>query len=188
MKNDINQINQEIADRIRELRELKEMSVDQMAQALSVTPERYQVLESGSEDISASKLNQIAQLFNVDLALLLTGKESRMNTFTVTRAGKGVTVERRKQYQYQALAANFTGKHGEPFLVTCPAKGEDAAVSLNTHPGQEMDYILEGCLKVVICGNEIILNPGDTIFFDSSHPHGMAALGNSPAKFIAIIM
>ena len=136
MKNDINQINQEIADRIRELRELKEMSVDQMAQALSVTPERYQVLESGSEDISASKLNQIAQLFNVDLALLLTGRESRMNTFTVTRAGKGVTVERRKQYQYQALAANFTGKHGEPFLVTCPAKGEDITVVMGVNDEQ----------------------------------------------------
>ncbi len=188
MSNDINQINQEIAARIRELRELKEMSAEQMAQELSVSVERYAVMESGTEDISASRLNQIAQILNVDLALLLTGKESRMNTFTVTRSGKGVEVERRKQYKYQALAANFTGKHGEPFLVTCPAKGEDASVALNSHPGQEMDYILEGTLKVVICGNEIILQPGDSIFFDSSHPHGMAALGNSPAKFIAIIM
>lgn len=188
MQNDINQINHDIAARIRELRELKELTAAQMASSLSLSEEKYALLESGTDDISASMLNHIAQLLNVDLALLLTGKESRMNTFTVTRAGKGVSVERRKQYQYQSLAANFTGKHGEPFLVTCPARGEDAAVSLNTHPGQEMDYILEGTLKVVICGNEIVLQPGDTIFFDSSHPHGMAALGTSPAKFIAIIM
>ncbi len=180
--------NHEIAARIRELRELRDETTADMAAKLGISDADYQQMETGSEDISASRLNEIARLLNVDLALLLTGKESRMNTFTVTRAGKGVIVKRRQQYQYQSLAANFTGKHGEPFLVTCPPKGEDAEVALNSHPGQEMDYILEGTLKVVICGNELILNPGDTIFFDSSYPHGMAAIGEQPARFIAIIM
>ncbi len=180
-------INREIAERIRELRELRELSTAHMASVLGLSEEAYRTLESGTEDISASRLNDIAHELRVDLALLLTGKESRMSTFTVTRAGQGVSVARRKQYQYQQLAANFTGKKIEPFIVTCPAKGEDASVALNSHPGQEMDYILEGTLKVVVCGNEIILHPGDTIYYDSSNPHGMAAIGDQPAKFIAII-
>ena len=181
-------INQEIASRVRELRELRELTAASMAEALGVSEERYSVMESGTEDLSASTLNEIARILNVDLALLLTGKESRMNTFTVTRAGKGISVQRRSAYQYQALAANFSGKKGEPFLVTCPVSDPDAPVAQNSHPGQEMDYILEGSLKVVICGNEVILNPGDSIFFDSNYPHGMAAVGNEPARFIAIIM
>ena len=182
------EFNQEIATRIRELRELQEITLAEMSKRLGVSEESYKVMESGSEDLSASLLNEIAQILNVDLSLLLTGKESRMNSFAVTRAGKGFRVERRKQYQYESLVSNFKGKRIEPFVVTCPSKGEAAEVSLNSHPGQEMDYILEGTLKVVVCGNEIILNPGDTIFYDSSNPHGMAAVGDKPAKFIAIIM
>lgn len=178
----------EIAIRIKELRELNGISPAEMAACLDLSTEDYQGYEEGKEDISASRLYTIAQKLGVDLALLLTGSTPRMSTFAVTRDGKGVSVERRKQYQYQALAANFTNKKAEPFLVTVPPRGDDAEVNLNQHPGQEMDYLLEGCLKIVVCGNEIILQAGDCIFYDSSHPHGMVALGGKPAKFIALIM
>ncbi len=181
-------INMEIATRIRELRELKEVSVEAMAAALDVPVPAYQKMESGSEDISASRLNEIAHQLGVDLALLLTGKESRMSTFTVTRAGQGVTIQRRKEYQYQALAANFSNKRAEPFVVVCPPTPEGAPVPVNSHPGQEIDYVLEGQLKVVVCGNEVVLNPGDTIYYDSGNPHGMVAVGGQPARFIAIIL
>lgn len=181
-------LNHEIAERISELRALQELSTAQMAERLHVDEAAYVRMESGSEDLSVSCLNEIAQALQVDLSLLLTGKESRMNSFCVTRAGKGVAVNRRKQYRYEALAQNFHGKHVEPLLVVCPTKGEDASVALNSHPGQEMDYILEGRLKVVLCGNEIVLNPGDCIYFDSNNPHGMAAVGDQPARFIAIVI
>ena len=183
-----NDINMEIASRIRELRELKEIKAETVAAALGVDPAAYLKMESGSEDISASRLNEIAHQLGVDLSLLLTGKESRMSTFTVTRAGQGVTIQRRKEYQYQALAANFTGKRAEPFVVVVPPTPEGTPVPVNSHPGQEMDYMLEGQLKVVVCGNEVVLNPGDTIYYDSSNPHGMVAVGGQPARFIAIIL
>lgn len=178
----------EIATRVRELRELSEISVTDMAAKLGVTETYLRSYEAGNEDISASMLYEISQILNVDLSLLLTGAAPRMDVFTVTRAGHGVAVDRRRQYKYQALAANFTNKKAEPFFVTVPCHGEAAEVALNSHPGQEMDYMLEGTLKVVIRGNVIILKPGDCIFYDSSNPHGMAAIGDQPAKFIAIIM
>ena len=178
----------EIAVRIKELRELSDMSVAELAKRLNVSEDYIRSYVAGNEDISASKLFEISQIFDVDLSLLLTGNAPRMDVFTVTRAGQGVAVDRRKQYKYQALASNFASKKAEPFIVTVPPKGEDAQVSLNSHPGQEMDYILEGTLKVVIRGNEIILNPGDMIYYDSANPHGMAAIGDKPAKFLAIIL
>ena len=178
----------DIAIRIKEMRELSGISQAEMARSIGVSEEYYQSYEAGKEDISASRLYEIAQKLGVDLALLLTGSVPRMNTFSVTRKGKGVKVDRRKQYKYQALAANFANKKSEPFIVTVPPRGDDAEVALNQHPGQEMDYMLEGRLKIVVCGNEIILEEGDCIYYDSSYPHGMAALGDQPAKFIAIIM
>jgi len=178
----------EIAARVKELRELSEVSVAEMAQCIGAPVEYYRAYEEGNEDISASRLYEIAQKLGVDLSLLLTGSAPRMNTFTVTRKDKGPSVARRQQYQYQSLAANFANKKSEPFSVTVPVRDDTAEIALNQHPGQELDYVLEGTLKVFVCGNEIVLAEGDCIFYDSSHPHGMVAVGNTPAKFIAIIM
>jgi quercetin dioxygenase-like cupin family protein len=59
---------------------------------------------------------------------------------------------------------------------------------LNAHPGQEFEYLLEGSLRVVVDRHEVVLAAGDSIYFDSGHPHGIQALGGAPAKFVAVII
>ena len=53
---------------------------------------------------------------------------------------------------------------------------------------KEYNYVLEGSLKIYIHNNEIVLNEGDSIFFDSTHRHAMIALNDKPAKFLAVII
>ena len=178
----------EIGLRITELRELSDISIQDMADYLQIPLETYQEYEEGKKDIPASILFEIAHKMEVDMGLLLTGEETRMHIFSVTRNGKGVEVGRRKQYQYENLAEKFIHKKAEPFIVTVEPKVEGYKPSTNTHPGQEFNYILEGTLKIYIHDNEIILHEGDSIFFDSSYDHAMEALENKPAKFLAIVM
>ena len=126
-------------------------------------------------------------IFKVDLGLLLTGEESRMSIFDITRANKGVSVDRRKEYTHENLCSNFIHKKAETFLVVVDPK-KNPVPSLNSHPGQEFNYVLEGSLKIYIHNNEIVLNEGDSIFFDSTHRHAMIALNDKPAKFLAVII
>ncbi len=178
----------EIADRVHELRELSNFTVKEMAEYLQVSDETYEKYESGTEDIPASVLFEIAHKLRIDMATLLTGEEPRMNIFTVTRDGKGVNVERRKQYHYQNLAENFIHKKAEFFIVSVEPKPYGAKPETNSHPGQEFNYVLEGSLKVYIHNNEITLNKGDSIYFDSTYEHAMEALEGEPAKFLAVII
>jgi transcriptional regulator with XRE-family HTH domain len=177
----------EVAARIRELRENLGVSVETMADHLKVSAVTYADYEKGESDIPASILFGIAHKLNVDMAVLLTGEEPHMKYFTVTRKDKGVSVERRTQYKYQNLAANFMHKKAEPFLVTVEPKSPAKTPEMNTHPGQEFDYVIQGVLKVHIHDNELILREGDSIYFDSGCPHAMEAMENTPAKFLAII-
>lgn len=177
----------EIGSRIFELRDLSDISIEEMAEYLKIDAATYKGYEEGTADIPASILFEIAQKFGVDMGLLLTGEETRMHIFTVTRKGKGAAVERRKQYKYENLAEKFIHKKAEPFIVTVEPKDAETP-SKNSHPGQEFNYVLEGSLKYYIHNNEIILNEGDSIFFDSSQEHAMEALNNAQAKFLAIIM
>lgn len=176
----------EIANRIQELREVSDITPEEIASHLDISVDTYLKYETAAVDIPASMLLEIANYFKVDMSLLLTGESPRMNVFTVTRDGKGVSVERRSQYIYQALAEKFIGKKIEPFIVTAEPKEEEP--TLHSHPGQEFNYLLEGSLKLYIHGNEVILNAGDSIYFDSNYPHAMKALDGKPAKFLAIIL
>ena len=96
-------------------------------------------------------------------------------------------MERREDYKYQSLAHNFINKRVEPFLVTVEPKQSDK-INYNYHSGQEFNYVIEGTLKVLINGYEIVLNEGDSLFFDSGEKHGMKALNNKTAKFLAVII
>ncbi len=121
----------QIADRIRGLREIARLSAETCARELGMPVETYKSYESGAADIPASFLYQVAHKFNVELSSLLTGEEPRLHVYCVTRAGRGVKVERRSDYDYQSLAFNFVDKKMEPFLITVisPAR-------LRAHPAQ----------------------------------------------------
>lgn len=177
-----------IADRIRGLRDIAQLTVEKCAQDLGVSVETYRSYESGKSDIPASFLYQVAGMFHVELSSLLTGEEPRLRLYAVTRAGKGVTVERRRDYDYQSLAFNFIDKKMEPFLITVEPRPETEPVPMNTHPGQEFTYLLEGTLKVVVDEHEMVLTVGDSIYFDARHSHGMKAVGGAPARFLAVIL
>ena len=176
----------DVGSRIKELRELSDYTINEIATEFNIDEKEYIQYENGKKDIPASILYEIANKFKVDMGLLLTGEETRMNIFNVTRKGKGVSVERRKQYKYENLGEKFIHKKGETFVVTVEPKKEKP--STNNHPGQEFDYVLEGSIKFYIHDNEIVLNEGDSIFFDSNYEHAMKALNNKPAKFLALIL
>lgn len=177
----------QIATRIKELREIFSVSVETLVKEFNVSKDLYEQYESGQADIPVSILYKIAHRFNVELAALITGEEPRLHTYALTRKGKGISVERRKDYIYQSLASNFINKKADPFLVTVESETKDIPVNFNSHPGQEFNYVLEGTLKVVLNGHELTLSEGDSLFFDSSISHGMKALNGKTAKFLAII-
>ena len=174
----------QVASRIRELREIFGVSGAALAADLHIAEADYLQYESGTVDIPVGVLYQIAQRFDVELTTLLTGEEPRLRTYALTRAGQGVSVDRSKDYKYQNLAYNFIHKRAEPFLVTVDPGPEH----FNSHPGQEFHYVLSGTLRVLLDQHELVLEPGDSLYFDSSVAHSLTALNNAPAQLIAVIV
>ena len=179
----------EIANRIKTLREDLDIPLSDMATVTNVTPEEYGVLESGETDFSFTFLHHCANRLGVDIIELLTGENPHLTGYSVTRAGEGLPIKRRAGFAYEHLAATFRGKRVEPFVVRAPYSEDEQAkpVALSTHEGQEFDYILSGSLKVVINGHTELLNPGDSIIYDSGKPHGMIAAGGAQCVFLAFV-
>lgn len=177
-----------IAARIKELRGIAGLSSETFASELNIDHELFRSYESGNTDIPVGFLMKVAHRFKLELSSLLRGDEPKLHVYSVVRKGKGLNVDRRKQYKYESLASNFIGKKAEPFVVTVDFDTTDNTLEFNSHPGQEFNYVIEGSLMVIVDGHEIVLNEGDSIYFDSAYNHAMKALNNQSAKFLAIII
>lgn len=180
----------EIAQRIRSLRDDCSYSVPDMADALEVSPEDYERAESGEQDLSFTFLYRCADKLGVDMIDLLTGEGPHLTGYALTRSGAGLSIKRREGFEYLHLAATFKNKQCEPFLVTAPYRTEEqtAPIKLSSHAGQEFNYIISGQLKFAHENHEEVLNPGDSVLYDSSKPHGMIATGDSDCVFLAIVL
>lgn len=179
--------NVRIADRIRELREISDMSCSALAQKLNIPLETYMEYENAQTGIPISTLYQIAGILGVQLTDLLTGTSPHLRNYCYVKNGEAPYIERYKGYRFQSLAFNFANKKIEPLLVTIEPE-ENKKMSLVTHPGQEFNYVLEGRIKVILGGTEIIMEPGDSIYFDPTIPHGQTAVDDAPGKFLTVIL
>ena len=178
----------QIAQRLQGLRDALDLTPADVAADCGLSLEEYRQAESGQGDISVSMLQKIARHYGIALDALMFGEEPKMSTYFLTRAGKGVSIERTRAYRYQSLAAGFKDRTADPFVVTVEPKPESTPMHYNTHAGQEFNLVLEGRMQLSIGGKELILNQGDSIYFDSTLPHGMKALDQRTVKFLAIIM
>ncbi|MGE0020640.1 MAG: helix-turn-helix domain-containing protein [Draconibacterium sp.] len=175
----------EIAQRLVGLRDLLGIDADEIAAVCHVSVKEYLGYESGENDIPVSVLQNISKNYKVELTALLFGDEPNMKTYFLTRAGQGTAMERTHVYKYQALASGFAGRKADPFIVT--VEPSDEKMHLNSHNGQEFNFVIEGSLLLRVGGHELTLNPGDSLYFDATQPHGMKALDGQPVKFLAII-
>ena len=177
----------QIGERLKGLRDVLDIEAQEVADLCGITLQAYLDMENGESDLSVGNLQKIAKHYGVDLDVLLFGEEPHMSSYYLTRKGQGQSVERRKAYKYQSLAAGFRGRKADPFMVCVEPKPDDAPVERNSHEGQEFNMVTEGTLQLTIGSKTLVLNEGDSIYFDATQPHGMRAVGDKPVSFLAII-
>ena len=184
MKDDI----RKVAIRLKEMRKITGKTTDDMAKRLGISNEKYLQYESGEVDMPISFLSEVAAVFGVQVYELLSGDAPRLKVYQHVKADKGLRIEKSQQYDYQHLAYNFLNNKVLPLLVSVDPQGGQEEISTNIHMGQEFDYCLEGRVLIRINGKDIILEEGDSIYYDSSYPHGMAAIGDKSAKVLTIVI
>lgn len=180
----------EIAERIRSLRDLMDISQEEMAEVTGLTVEKYREYENGTRDLPFTFLLKTSERLGVDITELLIGDNPKLSFYTVVRRGQGPHIERRKGFEYRHLAYLMKNRLAEPFLVTAPYVEEDQnkPMEYSTHEGQEFDMVLKGILKIEIKGHVEVLNEGDSIYYDSGIKHGMIAIGGNDCQFLAIVI
>ena len=180
----------EVAKRIREMREIVGLSEIEMAAKTEVTFEEYKKYENGEMDFPFSFIHKCSLAFGIGITDLLEGKSALLSSYTITRKGEGQQTAKENGIEIHNLAPMFRKKIAEPHWVRYEYCEElqDKPIHLATHSGQEFDYVLSGKLKIQVGDNVEYLNAGDSIYYNSSEPHGMIAVDGEDCHFVAVVL
>jgi transcriptional regulator with XRE-family HTH domain len=167
-----------LGERLRELRKLRRMTLSDLAEATGFTKSYLSRIERSQKTPPIASLAKIAQPLNVDLAYFFQDQTMQpRRSWCVVRSEEKRPVVRGGTafgYDYSSLAYNLERQHMEPFLFHFPADLERHVYF--EHEGEEFIYILKGRVEFRIGNETVILEAGDSLYFDSRIPHKGRAL------------
>ena len=181
---------QEMARRIRELREITGLSVEEMATRTNLSVEEYLEHEAGNRNLSIAFLYRCTLSFGVDMGDLLEGRSPKLQTYALTRKGEGQRIEEAHHMVGFNLAAGFRNRIALPLYMELAYRpgAEYEDIELVTHEGQECDIVIRGHMRIQIGEKTEVLHAGDCIYYDSSIPHGMIAVDGEDCAFYAVVL
>lgn len=181
----------DIAARIKEMREIMGWTTKEMAAKTEVTEGEYIAYEAGEADLPFTFIHKCAIAYDINLTDLLEGNNAaRLSSYTVTRKGMGQQTAKEPGIDIANLAPMFRNKIAEPYWVTYSynAAQQNQPIHLTNHSGQEFDLVISGSLKVQVGSHIETLNEGDSIYYNSSTPHGMIAIDGKDCTFLAVVL
>jgi transcriptional regulator with XRE-family HTH domain len=181
-----------VGTRIKKIREEKDLDINDLAAKCGFSRALVSQIENNLISPPISTLLRIANALGMNISYLFHIEDEDEKT-TVVRSNERLLSLRRQVssnlrlgYTYETLAHKKLSKHMEPFLVTFEVKNKDKIVRFS-HNGEEFAYVIEGSLEFSTDNETIVLETGDSIYFESDQLHGFRALGERPAKAVVVV-
>lgn len=182
-----------IGEKIKSLRETKEISVEELSVRSGLTVKQIIRIESNIDIPSLAPLIKIARVLGVRLGTFLDDQMDEAAPVVCRKGDADDTIglsnnssDARQHLHYHALSKNKTDRHMDPFIIDIDAEG-GVQYQLSAHEGEEFIMVLRGRLEVNYGKHEYVLNEGDTIYYDSIVPHHVHAVEGESAQILAVI-
>lgn len=185
--------NKIVGEKIKSLRETKEISIAEMAERTGLAEEQINRIENNVDIPSLAPLIKIARALGVRLGTFLDDQDEmgavicrKQEETDSTISFSNNAMDARTHMKYQALAKSKSDRHMEPFIVNIEATN-DTDFTLSSHEGEEFIYVMDGIIEVCHGKKKHIIKAGDTIYYDSIVPHHVHGYEGQAAKILAVV-
>jgi transcriptional regulator with XRE-family HTH domain len=181
-----------VGGKIMQIRQLKNISIADLSERCQLDQQQIELIESNELLPSLAPLIKIARALGVRLGTFLDDQE-KLGPL-LTRAGEekvGSSFSNKNSnshthLNFYPLANGKSGRHMEPFIIHIQQK-DAPNYQLSSHEGEEFIYVLEGTVEISYGKENYVLNPGDSIYYDSIVEHHVHAGQTSCAKILAVV-
>jgi len=177
-----------IAEKIRNLRMEKNITLDILAERTGFTKGYLSKLENARKVPPIATLSRIARALGVEIVDFFD-KTTNDTSYCIVRKGERKPVIRNGTlfgYYYESIAYGKRHKKMEPFIITLIPHAKDHTIF--DHNGEELMFVLEGKMKVFLGDERHSLEEGDCIYFDSNIPHRGECIGDTEARVLVVII
>lgn len=175
-----------IARRVAALRREVGLTLRELGEKTGLSDTYLSRVENGRAALTIASLGRIAEVFATPLATFFDD-EDQPQSIVLRRAGTGrkVRFRGRSGTLVSLLADEKHGKLMEPLIVDVASTSRD--VPLRSHPGEEFNYVLEGCCRLLFGRDEHVLRAGDSAYFDATVEHAVHAIDGQPCRLLAVV-
>ncbi len=181
-----------VGEKIKSLRESRNITLEELAQRSGLATEQVERIEQNIDLPSLAPLIKIARVLGVRLGTFLDDQdETGPSVCRHAEAGDTISfsnnaIQSRKHMEYHSLSRSKADRHMDPFIIDVAAT-DDQDFVLSSHEGEEFIYVLEGRMEVCYGKHTYLLEPGDSIYYDSIVPHHVHGYEGQAAKILAVV-
>ena len=179
----------DLGRKLRHLRLKSKIGLVDLGKHTGLSASLLSQLENGKMVPTLPTLARIAMVYDVGVDYFFTDRKGA-SLFSVVRAGERMRFPERADapdpgYFFECLAFSSQEKSLQAYQAEILPREEDRVIP-HVHDGAEFIHVLSGVLGVQYLEGETLLKEGDSVYFDSSQPHGYRSAGSEPARVIVI--
>lgn len=151
----------DISRNITEYRKSKKLTIKELANLTGVTPSLLSQIEKGTSNPSINTLKQISRALDIPLFNFFINDNQTKDLVVRKDSRKKIMFNENDSFAYELLTPNSQGTI-EFMLMKIP-KGESSSKELFSHKGEEVAYVMNGCVSLHLMNTVIELNCGDSV-------------------------
>ena len=182
-----------VGEKIKSIRETKQISVSELAERTSLAEEQINRIENNVDIPSLAPLIKIARALGVRLGTFLDDQDEvgavvcrkeELNNSTISFSNNALNA--RTHMQYHSLSNSKADRHMEPFIIDIQTT-EETNYELSSHEGEEFIFVMEGAVEIAYGKKTHVIEAGDSIYYDSIVPHHVHGYKGQAAKILAVV-
>lgn len=173
-----------VGGRLHELRAERDLSIRALAEKSGLAVNTLSLIENNKTSPSVSTLQQLAVALEVSItAFFETGAPRHSVAHVKANQRASATFA---HGTLEDLGAGLSRRAVEPFIVTLEPNAGSGPHSI-VHTGYEFVYCLSGRIMYTIEENSFMLEPGDSLVFESHLPHRWHNVDTGPSQAILVL-
>ena len=182
-----------VGEKIKSIRETKQISVSELAERTGLAEEQINRIENNVDIPSLAPLIKIARALGVRLGTFLDDQDEvgavvcrkeELNNSTISFSNNSMNA--RTHMQYHSLSNSKADRHMEPFIIDIETT-EETNYELSSHEGEEFIFVMEGAVEIAYGKKTYVIEAGDSIYYDSIVPHHVHGYQGQAAKILAVV-
>ncbi|MFT3988994.1 helix-turn-helix domain-containing protein [Aestuariivirga sp.] len=172
---------------LREVRKAAGITLEAAARQAELSKGYLSKVESGQAIPSGRVIVRLTTVYGVPLSdIFIADKQKR--PISLVRASERIPINRTGTevgYSYEMGSRAKLNPRAEIYFLTLPVLDDEASPRFR-HAGEEIIHVLQGRVRFVYGGIDLVLGEGDCIQFDSGVEHYAMAEGGEVARVFIV--